>query len=141
MIIHNTGKLGRTELSQCVHYLQQYFFDFDMCSVGVVVITSALHAVGHGFETHTEYFLIFSPRYQNAKSRVQLPKASVAKLNIDTHMKSNGFITFPYILLRLSTLQIPPLINHITPKAVEIRKSFQRTTFPSTYNAIITYNN
>ena len=29
------------------------------CSVGVVVITSALHAVGHGFETHTEYF--FSP--------------------------------------------------------------------------------
>jgi hypothetical protein len=24
-------------------------------SVGVVVITSALHAVGHGFETHTEY--------------------------------------------------------------------------------------
>lgn len=25
-------------------------------SVGVVVITSALHAVGHGFETHTEYF-------------------------------------------------------------------------------------
>ena len=27
-----------------------------MCSVGVVVITSALHAVGHGFETHTEYF-------------------------------------------------------------------------------------
>ena len=56
-------------------------------------------------------------------------------------MKSNGFITFPYILLRLSTLQIPPLINHITPKAIEIRKAFQRTAFPSTYNAIITYNN
>ena len=28
-----------------------------MSSVGVVVITSALHAVGHGFETHTEYCL------------------------------------------------------------------------------------
>ena len=56
MIINNPGNEGRIELSQCVHYLQQYFFDFDMCSVGVVVITSALHAVGHGFETHTEYF-------------------------------------------------------------------------------------
>ena len=32
-----------------------------VCSVGVVVITSALHAVGHGFETHTEYVFVSIP--------------------------------------------------------------------------------
>ena len=36
------------------------------CSVGVVVITSALHAVGHGFETHTEYFYFFVTTLQAA---------------------------------------------------------------------------
>ena len=37
-------------------FLFSCIFLWHRCSVGVVVITSALHAVGHGFETHTEYF-------------------------------------------------------------------------------------
>ena len=44
-----------------LHVRSMYLSIFCIChrvsSVGVVVITSALHAVGHGFETHTEYVL------------------------------------------------------------------------------------
>ena len=38
-------------------------------SVGVVVITSALHAVGHGFETHTEYFSSTAQKIKNHRAQ------------------------------------------------------------------------
>ena len=42
-----------------VNVINLYLFSHQMCFHGVVVITSALHAEGRGFEPRCAYFLAF----------------------------------------------------------------------------------